>query len=508
MVNFNKIFLSLILFYATSFAQRTVLYGGGIGNVYAADLDGSTEYMSNSSPVNLDLNDTNRVVYAIDNDFELGELVTNSSFTTDSDWAKTNGWSIAGGKAVCVSTGTALLSQNVGFETGKTYRITLDVDAVTIFIIYFGNSGLGQSVSFTGTFSFEGQSSGEALLYFRCNDGESATIDNVFITEISNYTATGNHSFDSTSVDPLTGSYSGLITSSTTGGDSVYVFLGTQGKGWDITTSTQTLVFNFEANENDDYIRIYFSDTGDSTTNYAELSETYYEPMVAGEKYTLQFQMKGTSDVVNDTIRFDEVDLSEAYDITILYWAKSNSSGEEFVLDYANAGTTLGYVARMTAGGEARFNLYPDHTAVSSTTLDDNVWHLVAFTIDRAGNLQIYIDGISEGSGTDITELIRISFTSETFFLGGINGSNSFDGLIGETQIIRGQILTASQILTAFQRGQAGKHFLETGNEVAWYKFKGSDNATFLSDETGNNDLTGTNVTQSDDQLKLKKYKD
>ena len=39
-------------------------------------------------------------------------------------------------------------------------------------------------------------------------------------------------------------------------------------------------------------------------------------------------------------------------------------------------------------------------------------------------------------------------------------------------------------------------------------QFKGNDNATFLKDETGNNDLTGTNVTQSDDQLKLSKYKD
>ena len=77
-----------------------------------------------------------------------------------------------------------------------------------------------------------------------------------------------------------------------------------------------------------------------------------------------------------------------------------------------------------------------------------------------------------------------------------------------EVWSVVGNKLTVPEILAAYNRGIIGKNFLETGYEVAWYKFKGNNNTDFLSDETGDNDLTGTNVTQSDDQVKLKRYAD
>ena len=126
----------------------------------------------------------------------------------------------------------------------------------------------------------------------------------------------------------------------------------------------------------------------------------------------------------------------------------------------------------------------------------------------------------SVSANTALTSICKVYFVPLTMGtiksdagelqLGAFAGGNSVDGKIGETKIdiATNADYTAAQILTAFKRGQSGKHFLETGNEVAWYKFKGNNNTDFLSDETGNNDLTGTNVTQSDDQVKLKKYKD
>ena len=53
------------------------------------------------------------------------ELVTNGSFTTDSDWSKGSGWSIANDKASYDGSGTGYqyILQSITTTSGKLYKI-------------------------------------------------------------------------------------------------------------------------------------------------------------------------------------------------------------------------------------------------------------------------------------------------------------------------------------------------------------------------------------------------
>ena len=60
------------------------------------------------------------------------ELVTNSTFDTDSDWSKGAGWSISGGKLVGTSVAAfTVAADEISLEVGKIYQIVFDVSAVT-----------------------------------------------------------------------------------------------------------------------------------------------------------------------------------------------------------------------------------------------------------------------------------------------------------------------------------------------------------------------------------------
>ena len=303
--------------------------------------------------------------------------------------------------------------------------------------------------------------------------------------------------------------------------------------------------------------KIAASGVGDSTTNFASLATDKYTTIVSGTKYTLQIQVRAvladtdvtlviggkakvftavdqTSEILvynfeatsaevgqkiivyfsqADDVFIDEVDLSEAYDITWNVWTKRSDSTNAVPIFSTNT-PTQPYYALHHINEKLRFEFDNASTAPSYKNLngvadvsDDN-WHLITIILNRTDSIKAYVDGVFEG-GSVISNYGVFRYNQQ-FWIGRFWGGYGNSQYIGETKIdiATNADYTAAQILTAFKRGQSGKHFLETGNEVAWYKFKGNDNTTFLKDETGNNDLTGTGVTQSDDQINLKKYKD
>jgi len=52
------------------------------------------------------------------------ELVTNGSFTTDTDWTKGTNWSIGGGTANANAVTDTSLSQDIGAGAGFLYQVT------------------------------------------------------------------------------------------------------------------------------------------------------------------------------------------------------------------------------------------------------------------------------------------------------------------------------------------------------------------------------------------------
>lgn len=404
------LFLVLILFSFCNGQDRIYwdlgfyyYYASGL-KVYAVDLNGSDEYMKNESPVNLDLNDTNRIALQADIDFE---------------------------------------------------------------------------------------------------------------DSLGNWTGAGNHSIDTTSVDPLTGSYSGEIISTgagdvttnyaeldnafytvpeagkkytfqfeaiapdTVAGDSVYVYFGVHSAGFILTEAKQTLVTNFEAAAGDTLLFVYLNTA--------------------------------------DTIRIDEVDLSEAFDMTWQGWINNKSTILARWLD-TRGDNNEGWDLVFNGGSDFRVLIVDaqglTNDLVYAPNLNDSTWHHLAVTYEHINtdtSISIFLDGVlvNELASPNILGVIR---NTDPFTIGIFSGLGSswFNGSIGEVQIIRG-ILTDAQILEAKERGEKGKNFLSGYSGltiISHWKFGGNSNADFLSDETGNNDLTGVNVTQSDDQIKLKKYED
>jgi hypothetical protein len=227
------------------------ILGGGT-TVYAMDLDGSTEYAQNTSPTNLDLNDTMRTVYTIDHDFELG-AVLEDDFTSDiTGWTGLvsgvihydGDWNSIGRVNVLQDSATGTASPYIKSPTftdltdGVTYRLSYryyipSSNTTTAGIIPQVRNTISTLTERTVTDSwtyvtedFISPVGAQTTVRFFQSDGAAGTtvtvgdiiyIDDFSLTSFPSYTATGNHSFDSSSANgtklALTGTYSGMIVS-------------------------------------------------------------------------------------------------------------------------------------------------------------------------------------------------------------------------------------------------------------------------------------------------------
>lgn len=306
----------------------------------------------------------------------------------------------------------------------------------------------------------------------------------------------GTHAIDTVQTSPIVGSASGRIISSGAGdaatnyvsliatpyytkpiaglkysaefktdavffeaNDSLYINVGTQSFGFVLSETATLQTFNFEAIAGDTVLKMYLNTA--------------------------------------DTVLIDSWVLSEAYDLTVMAWVKFTVSTNRSLL-VTNNGSGI----RVYGDAAGKLVFFPDasvNTAFfryNNTALNDGAWHLISWVNDRADFIDAYLDGVIDngaqvGDGTFVGK-----GTAKTSLYVGKLYSN-WQGLIGEIQVIRG-LLTASEILTAYNRGRSGKHFLETGNEIGWWKMEDA------TDETGNNDLT---IEGSPTFIELKNYK-
>ena len=123
------------------------------------------------------------------------ELVTNGAFAADSDWLKNSNWTITGGKADSngVAASSNRIYQDVGLESGKSYRYSFDwvrdSGTALVFEHYDGSSftevvsisGAGSGTE-TGVFTVSGATNG--LIYFGVTGNWDGQIDNVTCVQI------------------------------------------------------------------------------------------------------------------------------------------------------------------------------------------------------------------------------------------------------------------------------------------------------------------------------------
>lgn len=147
--------------------------------------DGATPVTADGQPVGLMLDKSQSL--------ELGdELVTNGTFDTDTDWEKSDWWTISNGQATMPATSYFKpLYQNLGLEVDKHYQVTFDVinisGVIKIGVVNESITSGGNEVLHTTVGSKELITSGvHPLIFFSRNVGSTAsvTIGNVSVKEV------------------------------------------------------------------------------------------------------------------------------------------------------------------------------------------------------------------------------------------------------------------------------------------------------------------------------------
>ena len=121
-----------------------------------------------------------------------GELVTNGTFDTDSNWTKGTGWTISGGIATAEGgvSDVNTLEQDIGLVQGKLYYYSFDVGGTVSgsnnLFLRFGANVNSLNITSSGTKSGILVAAGSGNLIFR-SDAETAdiTLDNISFKEIN-----------------------------------------------------------------------------------------------------------------------------------------------------------------------------------------------------------------------------------------------------------------------------------------------------------------------------------
>lgn len=115
------------------------------------------------------------------------ELVTNGSFSSDSNWNKGAGWSITGGLAVFSGSAGVALSQDSGLSSGKTYAVTFTITQITSgwATIKIGFDTVSGAFTSVGTYTFVGVRGTNSYIYVvSAGTSPSFSIDNISVREV------------------------------------------------------------------------------------------------------------------------------------------------------------------------------------------------------------------------------------------------------------------------------------------------------------------------------------
>lgn len=231
------------------------------------------------------------------------------------------------------------------------------------------------------------------------------------------------------------------------------------------------------------------------------------------QKFIINFQITSAPGSIGfflngaGTFRIDDVSFTEAYDFTILQQVKTTISTTARILSRQSASVlttyTVGgkYASYCDTGGGTNGH---DAGVVSNTLINDGAFHLCCVTAARLGNLKNYIDGLADGS-VNFSNVGKLAEASSIQFFIGLFAGTYFNGDVGETVILRKVVIPAADMAVFHVNGIPSSTELEAmypGAEVVYdNRWSGNDDATFLRDETGQNNLTGVNVTQAGNQV-------
>jgi hypothetical protein len=141
-------------------------------------------------------------------------------------------------------------------------------------------------------------------------------------------------------------------------------------------------------------------------------------------------------------------------DFTVM-WAMKRSgtwpAAAQFLFGHDGDGGAGSFGSNLQTGNAGVLELRFESTAYTVTTspttlLSDDAWHLCFWVVDRSGNAELWVDGVSEGtvavSGSSAVDLTNI----RVLYFGRRAAGNGFIGSLDECAIWKGTLLSSTNI--------------------------------------------------------------
>lgn len=138
-------------------------------------------------------------------------------------------------------------------------------------------------------------------------------------------------------------------------------------------------------------------------------------------------------------------------------WVKlDGTNASASIMGNLSSGTGTGFSLELSSSNQARAKINVNATSLtagSTINIDDNQWHHVLATVNRAGNLILYVDGVAAAT-TSISaqSAFSIDTSSNDLLLGArmsVSAPNPVNGLLDDTAVWN-RVLTAAEVLAVF----------------------------------------------------------
>jgi hypothetical protein len=302
----------------------------------------------------------------------------------------------------------------------------------------------------------------------------TAADDRTFETTKGNWADNGNHSAVRSTIYKHSGNASLLITA-TAAGDATTNFESLPYSAFTTIVSGNKFTKELWAYGNTNGVTLTMK-IGDQVVT----GKVIYNA-VAGTFAKLVFNFQATSSTVNQPIQLylsgagtcniDDCSLTQAYDAMLVQFTKhsfTSISASERPLSVGNNSTR--YMLITGADNLSWSGIINDGTITISgsktvTGTNDNLLHIMISTFDRCGNVTIYQDAIG-GSPTSILTVGKVVISTPCY-IGAYANANYWNGLLGETQVIRFSSLPSNIISIIQQISTTKKCLASYPNQIS-----------------------------------------
>ncbi|BDS13277.1 choice-of-anchor D domain-containing protein [Aureispira anguillae] len=225
---------------------------------------------------------------------------------------------------------------------------------------------------------------------------------------------------------------------------------------------------------------------------------------LTGQFMVVQESENEISDVRGNMYNFDGVDdridlgaallpTTGVQDFSISAWIKTTTNDGGIITQYQSSSNSIRFGLRTTTGELVYWKAGVIAATSTGANINDGNWHHIAITRASTGAINLYIDGVVNGTGSDANAIQNANTVIGNF---GLTTNVAYGGGLDEVRIWS-TVRTEAEI-------RENMHLTLKGNEtglVAYYQFNNDDpagTAGGVKDALGTNNGTTINVAAAD----------